>query len=46
MKNKLTFPLICCIAITMAACGGSSKGKPMSAAISWIPSAMLIYKEK
>ena len=30
MKNKLTFPLICGIAIVMAACGGSSNGKPMS----------------
>lgn len=30
MKNKITFPLICGIAIVMAACGGSSNGKPMS----------------
>ena len=30
MNNKLTFPLICAIAIVMAACGGSSNGKPMS----------------
>ena len=30
MKNKLTSVLICGIAITMVACGGSSKGKPMS----------------
>lgn len=30
MKNKITFPLICGIAILMAACGGSSNGKPMS----------------
>ena len=32
MKNKLTFSLICGIAIVMAACGGSSNGKPMSGA--------------
>ena len=32
MKNKLTILLICSIAITMVACGGSSKGKPMSGA--------------
>ena len=30
MKNKLTPILICGIAIMMAACGGSSHGKPMS----------------
>ena len=30
MKNKLTFLLICCIAMMMAACGGSSNGKPLS----------------
>ena len=30
MKNKLTFLLICGIAMMMAACSGSSKGKPMS----------------
>ena len=30
MKNKLTYPLICCIAMMMAACSGSSNGKPMS----------------
>ena len=30
MKNKLTSVLICGIAITMVACGGSFKGKPMS----------------
>ena len=30
MKNKLTFLLICGIAMIMAACGGSSNGKPMS----------------
>lgn len=30
MKNKITFPLICGIAVVMAACGGSSNGKPMS----------------
>lgn len=30
MKNKITFPLICGIAIVMAACGGASNGKPMS----------------
>ena len=33
MKNKLTFLLICSIAITMVACSGSSNGKPMSGAI-------------
>ena len=32
MKNKLTFLLISGIAMMMAACGGSSKGKPMSGA--------------
>ena len=32
MKNKLTYPLICCIAMMMAACSGSSNGKPMSGA--------------
>ena len=32
MKNKLTFLLICGIAMMMAACGGSSNGKPMSSA--------------
>ena len=32
MKNKLTFLLICGIAITMVACSGSSNGKPMSGA--------------
>ena len=30
MKNKLTFSLICSIAIIMVACGGSSERKPMS----------------
>ena len=30
MKNKLTYPLICCIAMVMAACSSSSNGKPMS----------------
>ena len=30
MKNKLTYPLICCIAMMMAACSGLSNGKPMS----------------
>ena len=30
MKNKLTYPLIYCIAMMMAACSGSSNGKPMS----------------
>ena len=29
MKNKLTFLLICGIAMMMAACSGSSNGKPM-----------------
>ena len=28
MKNKLTYPLICCIAMMMVACSGSSNGKP------------------
>ena len=32
MKNKLTFLLICGIAMMMAACSGSSNGKPMSGA--------------
>ena len=32
MKNKLTYPLICCIAMMMAACSGLSNGKPMSGA--------------
>ena len=32
MKNKLSFPLICSIAMMMAACSGSSNGKPMSGA--------------
>ena len=32
MKNKLTFLLLCGIAITMVACSGSSNGKPMSGA--------------
>ena len=32
MKNKLTFLLISGIAMMMAACGGSSNGKPMSGA--------------
>jgi hypothetical protein len=32
MKNKLTSILICGIAMMMAACSGSSKGKPMSGA--------------
>ena len=32
MKNKLTSVLICGIAMMMAACGGSSNGKPMSSA--------------
>ena len=30
MKNKLTFPIICGIAMMMTSCGGSSNGKPMS----------------
>ena len=30
MKNKLTFSLICSIAIIMVACGGSSERKPIS----------------
>ena len=30
MKNKLTFLLLCGIAMMMAACSGSSNGKPMS----------------
>lgn len=30
MKNNLTILLVCGIAITMAACDGASKGKPMS----------------
>ena len=30
MKNKLTYPLIYCIAMMMAACSGSSNGRPMS----------------
>ena len=32
MTNKFLFPIICSIAIMMAACGGSSNGNPMSAA--------------
>ena len=31
MTNKFLFPIICSIAIMMAACGGSSNGNPMSA---------------